>query len=464
MKKVINYITKNKFYIILFPIILLGCEDFLELEQPLGQINSSEVFEDETTATAAVTTLYGLLRDEILLTGKPNGLSTIMGIYADEMDYYGLAGGPIDSFYQHQVFSDDQLVENTWNASYSLIFRGNAILEGLDGSQSLNSETKSQLRGEVLFIRSLTYFYLVNLFGDIPYPTTTNYEVNTTLSRIPIQDVYGYIVNDLNQAKLLLGNNYISGGRVRANKMVVSALLSRVYLYMEQWDLAESESSQLINNTSMFILEPDVSNEFLKESTSAILQFKPKNEGDNAQEAQLFLLKSGPPQFVSLNPQLYESMETNDQRRAIWIGEVTDGTEVWYYPNKYKIRDNTGTSLEYSIVFRLAEQFLIRAEARAMLGNFTEALEDLNKIRVRAGLPNSVASNQSEIMEAIIIERYHELFSEFGHRWFDLKRYGIASDVLAPIKPGWRSTDVLFPIPDAELLINPNLNPQNPGY
>lgn len=464
MKKAINFRIKKYFYLLFCPLLLLGCEDFLKVDEPFGQLDTSLVFEDETTATAAVTTLYGKLRDEVILTGKSEGLSALMGVYSDDMNYYGFGGEPMDSFYQHQIFSDDVMVENLWNQSYALIYMGNAVLEGLEASNTLSLESKAQLRGEVLFVRALSYFYLVNLYGDIPYAITTNYEVNSILSRMPASQVYENIVIDLNESKTLLGTNYISGERTRVNSMGVSALLARIYLYTEQWNAAEMEASAVINNTSLYNLEAIVSNEFLKESTSAILQFKPKTEGENTLEASTFIFTAGPPPLVSLNPQLIEGMEANDQRREQWIGEVTDGSQTWYYPNKYQYNTNTGTSMEYSIVFRLSEQYLIRAEAQARLGNLSGALEDLNRIRNRTGLINAVATSQNEFLKAILQERYHELFSEFGHRWFDLKRLGLANEILAPIKSGWKSTDVLLPIPENELMMNPNLEPQNSGY
>jgi hypothetical protein len=463
MKKAIYYSIKYKFHLLLCLLLLWGCEDFLDVEEPLGQINSPEVFEDEITATAAVTTLYGKLRDEVLLTGKPEGLGALMGIYSDEMLYYGFGGEPLDNFYQHQVFPDDLLVENIWNGSYSLIYMSNAVLEGLANSNTLNDQTKSQLRGETLFVRALAYSYLVELFGDIPFPTSTDYEENSKLSKLPVPTIFENIITDLTEAKTLLGTTYISGERVRANKMVVAALLARTYLYMEKWDLAASESSTLINNPALG-LETDIETEFLKESTSAILQFKPKFEGGNTEEASTYLFASGPPPFVSLAPQLIETFEEGDLRRQLWVGEVTDGTETWFYPNKYKLQTNTGTSMEYSIVLRLSEQYLIRAEAKAKLGNLPDALEDLNTIRNRAGLMDSEATTQNEVLDAIYMERYHELFSEFGHRWFDLKRLGFAHEILAPIKPGWKPTDIQLPLPENELLMDPNLNPQNPGY
>jgi hypothetical protein len=463
MKNIIHHSLNYKLPLLICLLLLSGCEDFLEAEDPLGQVNSAEVFKDETTATAAVTTLYGKLRDEVLLTGKSEGLSALMGVYSDELIYYGFGGDPMDNFYQHLVLPDDMIVENLWNGSYSLIYMTNAILEGLAVSPDLDPEIKKQLRGETLFVRSLVYFYLAELFGEIPYPTGTDYEVNRSLAKQPVSIIYGNIIADLTEAQGLLGTSYISGERVRANKMVVTALLSRIYLYMEQWDLAVLQSTILIDNPN-FILEPDVEEAFLKESSSAILQFKPRAEGDNAQEAQTFLFSFGPPPLVSLNSQLVENMEPNDLRREYWIGEITDGNETWYSPKKYKLKENTGTSMEYSVIFRLSEQYLIRAEALARLGNLPAAKEDLDMVRNRAGLLDSEANTQNEVLTAIQMERYHELFSEFGHRWFDIKRTGLANEILAPLKAGWKPTDVLLPIPENELLMNPSLKPQNPGY
>jgi hypothetical protein len=147
-----------------------------------------------------------------------------------------------------------------------------------------------------------------------------------------------------------------------------------------------------------------------------------------------------------------------------WVGSVTQGTNKWYFPRKYKEKSNTNSSVEYSIVFRLAEMYLIRAEARAKEGNLSGAKDDLNKIRNTAGLGNTNASTSNEINNAILAERKFELFTEYGQRFFDLKRTGTLDLHLASAKPGWNTTDNLLPLPANELIANPNLRPQNPGY
>jgi len=154
-----------------------------------------------------------------------------------------------------------------------------------------------------------------------------------------------------------------------------------------------------------------------------------------------------------------------------WIGRTlysVNGT-MYFLPGKYKagpaqIAPN-GTATEYYMVFRLAEQYLIRAEAYMHQNKLANAVSDINKIRQRAGIPLlSMESSGDGIMKAIIKERRHELFAEWGHRWLDLKRWGLAGQVLAETKgSGWQSTDSLYPIPGAELRSNPSLT-QNEGY
>ena len=156
-------------------------------------------------------------------------------------------------------------------------------------------------------------------------------------------------------------------------------------------------------------------------------------------------------------------MEDLDIRKQIWIGNTTDGVNTFFYPFKYKVLGQTEPAQEYSMVFRLTEQYLIRAEARAQAGNVIGAQTDLNLIRNRAGLSNISSTNANDLLLAIEKERRHELFTEWGHRWLDLKRTERISEVMSDIKPNWESTDVLFPIPQTQIDNNPNTS-QNPGY
>jgi hypothetical protein len=151
-----------------------------------------------------------------------------------------------------------------------------------------------------------------------------------------------------------------------------------------------------------------------------------------------------------------------------------------YCPFKYKLNSSdptittstlTANMKEYFMVLRLGEQYLIRAEARAKLGNSGGAQSDLNSIRNRAGLANySGATDQTSLVTAILNERRHELFSEWGNRWFDLKRTGNIDAVMSVVTPqkskgttSWQSFQQLYPIPITELQLAPNITQTN-GY
>jgi len=121
-------------------------------------------------------------------------------------------------------------------------------------------------------------------------------------------------------------------------------------------------------------------------------------------------------------------------------------------------------------VFRLAEQYLIRAEAKAQQGtDMIGAAADLNVIRNRAGLANTTASTHDDLLAAVAHERQIELFAEWGHRWFDLKRTGQVDAVMSAVTPQknpsgtWKTYQQLYPVPQSEISKNPFLK-QNAGY
>jgi hypothetical protein len=451
-------------FFITLTISLSGCESFVEVDVPDSQLTGESVFQDKATAEAALVNIYGRFRNNVLVTGDLNGLSILLGNYGDELTYYSNGSLPEEAFFKNNLLPSNTTVTGTWNDSYNLVFAANAVLEGVDRSTGISQNDKNQLKGEALFVRSYIHFYLLNLFGEIPYITSTAYQVNAKAKKLSPEILYPLLITDLKTAETLLAENYIGGERVRPNRTAAKAFLARVQLYANNWEAAETASNLVINNTATYALEEDLDKVFLKNGTSTLWQLKPQGDGQNTLEGQNFIFVSGPPPNRALTMDLINAFETGDQRKNHWIGTVSDGTQNWYYPNKYKQNNNTGSSAEYSILFRLEEVYLIRAEARAQQGNSTGAKEDLNKIRNRAGLANTTANTKQEILEAILRERRVELFTEQGQRWFDLKRSGQSNYVLSAIKLGWNPTDLLWPLPETELLLNSNLLPQNPGY
>ncbi|MCK0115116.1 RagB/SusD family nutrient uptake outer membrane protein [Gelidibacter sp. F63206] len=460
---------KTKFTIsfmvtIILGLLLVGCDKFIEVDLPESQLTGPAVYEDQTTATAALSDLYARLRNGGVLTGNTDGTSMVLGLYADELKYYGTGTSALESFYSNSVIPSNTYIADLWSNSYAQIYAANALLEGLENSPEIPESATHQLQGETLFIRAILHFYLVNLFGDIPYITTTDYQNNAQAKRLPSSEVMANIISDLEEADLKLTYEYPAQNRVRANKAVVRALLARVHLYLEHWSLAEMYAADVIGQTALYAVESNLDAVFLKGSTATIWQLHPGVSGANTLQGKIFSFSSGPPAIASLNQELVSSFTENDLRRQHWIKSVTDGSQVWYHPYKYKLTENTGVSEEYSIVLRLEEQLLIRAEARANIGDIDGAKQDLNTIRNRAGLEDSTAETTTELLADIQQERKLELFTEFGHRWLDLKRKGMAEAALSPIKPAWGPKNLLFPLPESELLLNPNLEPQNTGY
>lgn len=451
------------FCLFLLCVTLFACDSFVEVDLPDSQLTGIKVFEDKTTANAAMADIYAKLRDNGLLAGSSLGISSRLGFYADELTFYGGTNNTESYFYNNTLLSTNSNISDLWNVSYNQIYEANALIEGVQNSVALSAADKNQFSGEAKFARALLHFYLSNLYGDIPYVTGIDYKVNRLVSRMPVAQVYDHIISDLNDAVNLLPENYSTTDRVRPNKSTANALLARVFLYNGSWPEASNSASAVLNSP-IYTWEEDLDKIFLKESTTTIWQFMAKSGGQNTDEGNTFIFTSGPPPFVALSNELANAFAPTDQRKIHWIGTITSGTDLWYYANKYKEMGFTGSSVEYSIVFRLAEQYLIRAEARAHQGDLIGAKEDLNKIRHNAGLPDTDAITSEEIISAVLAERRFEFFTEQGQRFFDLKRTGNIDTVLSGVKPGWNSTDILWPLPATELIANPNLRPQNAGY
>jgi hypothetical protein len=356
------------------------------------------------------------------------------------------------------------------------VFYSNSAIEGLTLSNNLSAPVKNQLLGEAKFLRALSYFYLANLYGDLPLVLSTDYKESVATVRQPKADIYKQIVSDLKDAYGLLSENYLDASllkttaeRVRPTKYAAAALLSRVYLYLGDWINAEAEASIVINNASTFGLLP-LNSVFLKNSKEAIWQLQPTYNGWNTEDAKIFVLNAAfsNTKPVYLNQNLLTAFENNDARRLSWIKDTIMSLQTYSYPFKYKLASFNDPVNEYLMVLRLGEQYLIRAEARAQQNNVSGAQSDLNAIRNRAGLSNTTANDKPSLLIAILHERQIELFSEWGHRWLDLQRTSNVDAVMSivtPLKGGasWSSYQKLYPVPVVDIQRDPNLT-QNPGY
>lgn len=437
----------------------LSCKKFLDIESPKDKISTSKIFENDDIATSAITGIYSRMIDVGFGSGDNTSISILTGLSSDELKNHNSTW---DGFSQAEIQTNDPYVAGLWSKAYTFIYSANAVLEGLEVPNSVSPNTKSQLMGEAKFVRAFCYFYLVNLFGEIPLNLTTDYRINEVAQKSSKEKIYAQIITDLQAAENLLSAAYPSTERIRPNKWTAKSLLARVYLFTENWKLASDKATEVIDQKGLYTLVDDLDKVFLKNSTETIWQLMPP-AGNNTREGALFIL-TATPGFVSLLPSFVTTFEPGDVRLTKWIKEYSNNTGKYYYPFKYKVKTSSQIT-EYSMVIRLAELYLIRAEARAKQSQPELALEDINLIRKRAGLINPlIGFNSSQCLIEIEKQNRLELFTEWGHRWLDLKRTGRASSILAPIKGlTWQETDVLYPIPDIERTRNKTLK-QNLGY
>ena len=454
--------------LLLFAVTFYSCEEFTEIEPPTTQIVNETVFTDDASATAAIRGIYSEMINITagFANGGSNSITFLTGLSSDEFTNHSTSIDRED-FYSNSILSDNSIIPSyLFGEPYKFIFYANSVLEGLTKSSGVTTSTKAQLEGEAKFVRAFCYFYLINLFGDVPLINSTDFRVNSTASRSSVAQVYQQIIADLQDAQILLTEDYSFSKqeRIRPNKSAATALLSRVYLYMEEWANAETQATTIIDNQATYNLAANLNDVFLANSTEAIWQLMPnENTNYNTNEGNEFILLTAPTN-VSVSEELLNAFEPNDERKIKWIGNLVDNSETYFFPFKYKIDFGENTLMEYSMVLRLAEQYLIRSEARAQLNDIAGSQNDLNVIRNRSGLPNTIANDQASLLLAIEQERRVEFFAEWGHRWLDLNRTDRAHAVLGLLKGGdWQSADVLYPIPQSDIENNPNLT-QNPGY
>ncbi len=452
---------KISFIFCLGALILGSCENLVEVADPTNQLGTAQVFEDVQTANAALAGLYAGLRDQSVVTGAGYyTINTLAGSYADDLECHNNDQNGAMDLYQNQQQETNRMVASIWNTAYKQAYNANAIIYGADNSSSLSEGDKNRLKGEALLVRSLIYFYLQQLFGDIPYTTSLDYGHNRDISKTDAPEVLEQLERDLEEAVSLLEDDYRDAERIHPNRKAAELLLARVYLLQEKWALAQ-QTAESILQSPLYEFQADLNEVFHKSGTHILWQLKPQNSGDGTSEASFYYFTGAAPNAYTLTRDLAGSFAENDLRKQVWMAETSFNGDSWHRPFKYKNR--SGNTNEYSVVFRLEEVYFILAEALAKQNRLDEALPYLNATRERAGLDALTPLSAEGFWDELLAEKRREFFTESGHRFFDLKRLG-RLDELSAVKPNWEDDKQLWPLPQSELLTNPNLNPQNPGY
>ena len=441
---------------------VISCEKFVETDFPNNQLPTEVVFEDEQTAEAALAGLYAGLWTNSLISGGIDGMGALMGTYADDLTcvYTSGSNGILDIANNQQV-ATNTVVTTAWTNAYGQIYAANSIIEGVTNSKSLSQASKDRIKGEALFVRSIIYFNLYQIFGEIAYTETTNYVINSQLGRMNKDQLLIKLETDLSEAVNLLPSAYRNAERIYPNKFAGYMALAKMKMLLKKWAEAEVLCSTVLQS-SQYTFQTDPSKVFQKNGTHIIWQLKPKNTNDATKEASLYNFTGAPLSFV-LNLNLINTFSSGDLRRQHYITAVPFNQQLNYRSSKYKNLAVNNPN-EYSIIYRLDEVNFMMAESLIEQNKAVEAVPYINRSCQRAGLPAlstslTVSAATAELRE----EKRREFFVEHGSRFFELKRRGML-DQLSPGKTNWKSYHAQWPIPQKELLLNPNLNPQNTGY
>lgn len=456
---------------------LLGaaaCSDFLQVD-PVDQLPEERAITGATSARATVLGIYDAMQSGDYYGGD---FVLLTDVSSDDVEWTGTFTTYGDAE-EHVLRADNGAVEGIYNAMYRAVARANLAIAQLPNLPGLDADERDELLGEAYFLRALVYHDLVRLFGgvnaaDLGVPLVlapVDDPAQAKTLRSTVGQVYTQIMADLAAAQPLLSTNTPT----RATVGAVRALRARVELYRGNWLAAETEATAVINMPA-YDLAPSHEAYFDEEgSPSSEDIFKVSFTAvDYSLEGYYYLgryetapsnalLTACDPGFVPANA---ANTFAPAEDRCAWDIYVDRGTSATSGADDtiYGYKFPTTGGAEDIPVLRLAEMYLIRAEARARQGGakLITAVDDINVVRARAGatLLNPVGMTQQQIIDAVI----HELRLEFmmeGHRWFDLRRTGLIGTILTPAELA--AGQDRYPIPQSEITVVPGLQ-QNPGY
>lgn len=448
-------------------LIFSSCESILDRE-PLNQVAESKVVTDKNSAKAAVAGMYNELQsgnyygfNYVIIGDVSADIAESIGTwdFYREMDTYTIsAAGNTEN-------------DNFYTRAYTTINVANNVLEKVTDLTNVTPEDKAPMLGAAYFVRALALFDLTRLYGGVPgvigtmgMPIMT--EATSTVpevqfpSRASLEDTYKAIENDLLMALDLLP---VSSDRTIATKGATRALLSRLYLYLRKYDKVIDFSDDVISDSN-YELNPDFADIFAtKLGRESIFELNFSSSDQSG--IRNWYNPNGGRGDLTTHSSFYAEATANpaDVRGKLYGYSPNNGN----FQTKYM----KAGGLDNIMILRLGEIYLNRAEALAYSNNLPEAIADLNKIRIRAGIGaiNPEPATKEELIRAINKERKLELAFE-GHRYFDLMRTGEVMTELQNIPrrngPSVGLSELgraLFPIPNFEIDANPNIL-QNEAY
>jgi hypothetical protein len=446
---------KKLLYLLPILLIFTSCKKFLELDPQL-QVDEAKAITNAATAETALNGLYNRLGNNSYYGSNFPALSYLSG---GDIQWSGSQSAP-QEVVQHKLTADNGYVGSAWTAIYRTILSANYIIAQVPAvtDPQFTEAKKNQTLGEAYFIRALSYFDLARGWGGVPLitaPTRTAGE-NANVPKSSLKETYALVLKDLEQAELLLPE---TTNRSKATRKTVWALRARYHLYQQEWALAESYASKIINDKQNYSLLKPYSAFFAKDATGtaeAVFELSYSISSTNNHSNWWLPPALGGRREWSPKDQLVtllNDVNTGGGRSEL-LGKTAAPGNLWY--GKLYYRTPVGTDPAY--IIRTAELYLIRAESFAQQNNLAAALADVNAVRDRAALSPLIAVDKNAVLAAIAQERRLEFAFETD-RWFDLVRRGKVAEVLAITD----ARKYLFPIPTSEILANTAIT-QNDSY
>lgn len=506
---------KRLVYVLLVSVFLLGntsCS-FLDVS-PQGALDEDDILNNASDVKMYLTGCYDILGGS---SGRALETAWILGNMCSDDSWKGGEGSGDFAGYTELIYfyggTNNTYIENAWNAYWIGIYRCNYLLSKGPGVK-MDEDLKARYLAEARFLRAFYYFELVKYFGDLPKITVPIAPKDVNHPRVNKSIIYDELIEadlkaviDILPQKSEYDQSKDAG---RATRGAALALLTKVYLYQQEW-LEAYQTAELVISEGEYQLEKDFRNNFEVDNPNGVESiFENQQSGDQTYDEGSCLpvmCRSRNDNGYGLDKpssSLYYEFETGDPRLQLTItlnndtveGKPypIDGPSTWSMSYKYYIPKAKRANIEWNRspyntkLIRYADLLLMYAEAANELGITGDALNALEMVRKRARnmssnreiLPEVTTTDVSELRDAIRHERRVELAMEF-HRFFDIVRWGIAKETLNAfvlhncvgeawagekddIKGGWfqEGKHELFAIPGKDCEVAGWEN--NPGY
>lgn len=480
--------------IILF-ILLSGCQNFLQ-EDPKGLLTPKTFYNSDDEVKAAVNGIYHVLGSSQFFAGSTMLKANIWGtdIASVSRKQY--------SFIANYQLQESNHLDKLWKGCYRIIQNSTAVISNIRDNSNISNEAKNKAVGQLLFIRAFGYFVLTNMWGNVPYfRKKLSLQKIAKLPRTNKHKIREDMLKDLQKAATLLPGHYPKDQTGRVTKWAAKFLKAKYALWLKQWKVARDAAVDIIQNSDRRLLDNFGSifkygnwdNDeiiwqifYLKNvyTSAGPNEFNPRLRDEPKNGSQKQALKDTLAKYgegftgyghVVANCEFARNFPKNDDRRKWTVGKYYHGIELnfpyfqklWSLDQIKSPRNNHGDN---DIIFRMGEVYLIAAEAENELNGPGDAYQYINKVRKRANAKILSGLSKEQFRKAVHREYAYEKAGEGRRRW-QLVRWGILvkrvravehcvfKDMGSNLKPYM----TLFPIPEIELNLNPNLT-QNPGY